>query len=61
VTVAHAITLTGVTHRFKSAATPALDNLHATLPAGEIIGLVGPDGAGKTTLLRLLAGLLRRA
>jgi len=59
VTVVHAITLTGVTHRFAGAATPALDDLHATLPAGEIIGLVGPDGAGKTTLLRLMAGLLR--
>jgi ABC-2 type transport system ATP-binding protein len=59
VPVAHAITLTGLTHRFKGAATPALDDLQATLPHGEIIGLVGPDGAGKTTLLRLMAGLLR--
>jgi ABC-2 type transport system ATP-binding protein len=36
----------------------ALDNLTAELPAGKILGLVGPDGAGKTTLVRLLAGLM---
>jgi ABC-2 type transport system ATP-binding protein len=59
VTVTHAIILAGIAHRFKGAAAPALDGLDATLPAGEIIGLVGPDGAGKTTLLRLMAGLLR--
>ena len=39
-------------------ATQALDDLTAQLPAGKILGLVGPDGAGKTTLIRLLAGLM---
>ena len=37
---------------------PALEDINATFPKGEIIGLVGPDGAGKTTLMRLMAGLL---
>ena len=37
---------------------PALDNLTATIPAGMVVGLVGPDASGKTTLMRLLAGLL---
>lgn len=36
----------------------ALKNISLSLPAQELIGIVGPDGAGKTTLLRLIAGLL---
>jgi ABC-2 type transport system ATP-binding protein len=39
-------------------AVKALCGITAQLPAGNILGLVGPDGAGKTTLIRLLAGLL---
>lgn len=37
---------------------PALNQITAEIPKGEIIGLAGPDGAGKTTLIRLIAGLL---
>ena len=51
-----AILLDGVSKAF--AGHPALCNISVALPAGGIIGLVGPDGAGKSTLLRLLAGLL---
>jgi len=36
----------------------ALQGVTAELPAGRILGLLGPDGAGKTTLIRLLAGLM---
>ena len=47
----------GVTKRYGKSA-PALDNLFLNLPAGRIIGLLGPNGSGKTTLLKLIAGLL---
>ncbi|MFT8212336.1 MAG: ATP-binding cassette domain-containing protein [Symbiopectobacterium sp.] len=52
------ITLEGVEKTFPGSTTPALKPLTATLDAGAVIGLVGPDGAGKTTLIRMLAGLL---
>ena len=34
-----------------------LDDVGASVAAGDRIGLVGPNGAGKTTLLRIAAGL----
>lgn len=52
------ITLDGVEKTFPGNTSPALKPLTATLDAGAVIGLVGPDGAGKTTLIRMLAGLL---
>lgn len=37
----------------------ALRDVSVKLPAGQIIGVIGPSGAGKTTLIRVLAGRQR--
>jgi ribosome-dependent ATPase len=46
--------LTAVTHCY--GATRALDDVSLDLPAGIVIGLIGPDGVGKSSLLGLVAG-----
>ena len=48
--------LRGVTAR--RGKTLALDAIDLDMPAGAMVGLIGPDGAGKSTLLSLLAGAL---
>ncbi len=35
----------------------AVDDLTATIPSGEVVGLLGPSGCGKTTLLRSIVGI----
>lgn len=37
----------------------ALRDLSASLPAGDICGIIGPNGSGKTTTLRLILDILR--
>ena len=36
----------------------ALDGVGISIPAGRIVGMLGPNGSGKTTLMKVLAGLL---
>ncbi len=38
---------------------PVLWNLNLEIPAGKIIGLLGPNGCGKSTLIKLISGLLQ--
>ena len=38
--------------------TKVLDDLSLTVPAGELVSLLGASGCGKTTTLRLVAGFL---
>ena len=35
-----------------------LNDLSFDIPAGKIVGLLGPNGCGKTTLLKILAGVI---
>jgi ribosome-dependent ATPase len=44
----------GVTQRY--GATVALDTVTIELPAGCMVGFIGPDGVGKSTLLSIIAG-----
>jgi ABC-2 type transport system ATP-binding protein len=36
----------------------AIDDISLVVPAGNILGLIGPSGAGKTTTIRVLTGAL---
>lgn len=36
----------------------ALDELSFTVPAGEVVGFLGPNGSGKTTTMRVVFGLV---
>ena len=50
------LTLNGISKAY--GATDALSNVSLTLPAGHIVGLLGPNGSGKTTLLKIIAGMI---
>ena len=46
--------LSGVSHRY--GAVVALEAVDIALPAGCMVGLIGPDGVGKSSLLALVSG-----
>jgi len=50
------ISARGLTKRYGS--TVAVDNVSFEIPAGRIIGLIGPNGSGKTTTLKAALGLV---
>ena len=53
---ADAVVMDGVTVQFPEQL--AVDDVSLVVPAGNILGLIGPSGAGKTTTIRVLTGAL---
>lgn len=50
------ITAKGLTKRYGKHV--AVDHIDFTIPAGRIVGLIGPNGSGKTTTLKAALGLI---
>jgi ribosome-dependent ATPase len=48
------VSIKNVRHRYKKVV--ALDDISLDVPAGIMVGIVGPDGVGKSTLMALVAG-----
>ena len=46
--------LAGVTLRYRH--TVAVDSVDLDIPAGGMVGFIGPDGVGKSSLLALISG-----
>jgi ribosome-dependent ATPase len=46
--------LSGVSLRYRK--TLALDQINLDIPAGRMVGLIGPDGVGKSSLMSLVSG-----
>lgn len=53
----HAVEATGLVKHYGE--TKALDGLDLVVPAGTVLGLLGPNAAGKTRVVRVLTTLLR--
>ena len=47
--------LNQVTKRFGG--LTAIEHLHITVDAGQVVGLIGPNGAGKTTVFNVITGI----
>ncbi|WMJ08377.1 type I secretion system permease/ATPase [Nitrosomonas sp. sh817] len=51
------ITVENVTAAPPGSKIPVIKGLTFSLPAGEVLGIIGPSGSGKSTLARLLVGV----
>jgi ABC-2 type transport system ATP-binding protein len=57
-----AIEMLGLSKTYRppaSALVHALVHVTLSVPAGQVVGVLGPNAAGKTTLLKLIAGMVR--
>jgi ATP-binding cassette subfamily B protein len=52
-----ALELRNVSFTYEGADKPAVEGISLSIPAGSVLGLVGPTASGKTTLINLLARL----
>ncbi|CAN5329347.1 ABC transporter ATP-binding protein [soil metagenome] len=53
------IELAGLTKRYGSSATLALDDVSLQVNTGEVYGFLGPNGAGKSTTIRTLMNFIQ--
>lgn len=51
--------LQNIVFQYEGAPRPSVDGLNLVVPAGAVVGLVGPTGCGKTTTADIVLGLLR--
>jgi ABC-2 type transport system ATP-binding protein len=56
VSIDNVISARGLSKRYGSSV--AVDNISFDIPAGRIVGLIGPNGSGKTTTLKAALGLI---
>ena len=52
------IEVSGLSKKYTSANSFALDHIDLTIHSGSIFGLLGPNGAGKSTTMKMLTGFL---
>ena len=56
-TTTSAVTLSGVTKRYRN--VQAVAGVDLTIRPGEVVAMLGPNGAGKSTTIEMLLGLVR--
>ena len=53
------IQIQGITHRYRSGRSNALEDINLEIQPEESVALIGRSGCGKSSLLHILAGLMR--